>query len=660
MSVMNNIFSRTRKREVTTDMSQAERNPILKKVDLAPNEREEFDSVIKQYTDDHSYTDLWGDDRLTRGGALGLVQKKRQVASSVYAYLNDEKDLDNGYDAYADEDDAKFDELVNIIHTVFSSGVKKLVVFALFRKTLKYLQIRLKSKGIGSLIIHGEIVNRDEILYEFKNNPKAQILLSSEVGSEGLDMQFCNSMVNYDLPWNPMVIEQRIGRIDRFGQKAKKVNIFNLVVSDSIQEKIYLRLLDRIGIFKGTIGDMEAILDAPFPSDKSLKIQDVYNNLEKEFFTTELTAEEQERKIEEVERAIANEQEDIKHLEEGLTNTLTNDAYFTNEIRRIKNNNSYVTEEELKTYLETVMAKALPLCELKKVDKNVFDIEIPVNASRSLENFLTQYHPSEHDYDGAYRKFKNKIDGKQDIMVTFSQDKAYDDRSLEFLNMYNILIQSCLRYNLQDDDKNKTSFCFALNHDNVLRKGCVYYLATYQVNVHRMVQGIEKTYETLIPLLYDAHNDRLETDQELVDHIYSCSQVAGIEHNPQNADIDKEMLQDIRYDFAETLSERKKERIAELKREADSERIHNEYQTKEYYRSRIANIEKNIEEWSDNIILSFNDDKERRRWENAIRLGNANINRLKKEEQERLDIIQTDPRISVDDEILTLNLIYII
>lgn len=146
---------------------------------------------------------MWGDDRLTRGGALGLVQKKRQVASSVYAYLNDEKDLDNGYDAYADEDDAKFDELVNIIHTVFSSGVKKLVVFALFRKTLKYLQIRLKSKGIGSLIIHGEIVNRDEILYEFKNNPKAQILLSSEVGSEGLDMQFCNSMVNYDASMEP-------------------------------------------------------------------------------------------------------------------------------------------------------------------------------------------------------------------------------------------------------------------------------------------------------------------------------------------------------------------------------------------------------------------------------------------------------------------------
>ena len=68
--------------------------------------------------------------------------------------------------------------------------------------------------------------------------------------------------------------------------------------------------------------------------------------------------------------------------------------------------------------------------------------------------------------------------------------------------------------------------------------------------------------------------------------------MAGIEHNPQNSEIDKELLQDIRYDFAESLSERKKEKIIGLKREADSERIHNENQTKEYYRSRIVNLEK--------------------------------------------------------------------
>ena len=82
------------------------------------------------------------------------------------------------------------------------------------------------------MMIHGMVDNRVEVLDEFKNNPNAHILLSSEVGSEGLDMQFCNSMVNYDLPWNPMVVEQRIGRIDRFGQKSPTVNIYNIIVAD--------------------------------------------------------------------------------------------------------------------------------------------------------------------------------------------------------------------------------------------------------------------------------------------------------------------------------------------------------------------------------------------------------------------------------------------
>lgn len=88
MSVMNNIFSRTRKREVTTDMSQAERKPHLQKVVLTANEQIEFDNVIEQYIEDNSYTDEWGEEVLTQGGALGLIQKKRQVASSVYGYLN--------------------------------------------------------------------------------------------------------------------------------------------------------------------------------------------------------------------------------------------------------------------------------------------------------------------------------------------------------------------------------------------------------------------------------------------------------------------------------------------------------------------------------------------------------------------------------------------
>lgn len=125
MSMMTNVFSRTRKREVTTDLSQAERKPHMRKVILTENEREEFDNVINQYVDDNSYTDDWGEEVLTQGGALGLVQKKRQVASSVYAYLNSESSLDAGIDEYEDYTDAKFEELLRIIDEVFKHGTKR-------------------------------------------------------------------------------------------------------------------------------------------------------------------------------------------------------------------------------------------------------------------------------------------------------------------------------------------------------------------------------------------------------------------------------------------------------------------------------------------------------------------------------------------------------
>ena len=67
-------------------------------------------------------------------------------------------------------------------------------------------------------------------------------------------------MVNYDLPWNPMRVEQRIGRLDRYGQRANVIHIFNFSVADTIEERILARLYERIGIFEAAIGDLEVIL----------------------------------------------------------------------------------------------------------------------------------------------------------------------------------------------------------------------------------------------------------------------------------------------------------------------------------------------------------------------------------------------------------------
>jgi hypothetical protein len=86
------------------------------------------------------------------------------------------------------------------------------------------------------------------------------VLLSSEIGSEGLDFQFCDALVNYDIPWNPMRIEQRIGRIDRYGQKSETVAIWNLVTPGTVDFEVYERCLLRIGVFAQSIGGCEEIL----------------------------------------------------------------------------------------------------------------------------------------------------------------------------------------------------------------------------------------------------------------------------------------------------------------------------------------------------------------------------------------------------------------
>lgn len=661
MSMMNNIFSRTRKREVTTDMSQAERKPHMRKVVLTEQERAEFDKVIEEYIDDNSYTDYWGEEVLTQGGSLGLVQKKRQVASSVYAYLNSESSLDNGIDEYAEYPDAKFEELLKIIDKVFSHGNKKIVIFALFRKTLKYLQIRFKQRGFGTLMIHGMVDNRVDVLDEFKNNPNAHILLSSEVGSEGLDMQFCNSMVNYDLPWNPMVVEQRIGRIDRFGQKSPTVNIYNIIVADSIQEDIYIRLLDRIGIFRGTIGDMEAILDAPLERGGNVTIQDVYNKLEKELYTSRLTEEEKRRKIAEIELAVANEKESIKHLEEGLDNALTNDAYFRDEINRIQNNNAYVTEIELRNYLESVIRQELTTCSLEKVERDIYELQLPLSNPRILLNFLTQYQPNGEENATLFRQFKREIEDKQSIRMTFNQQTAYDNSKLLFMNIYNPIIQACLNYFIKHDDESKTSFCYALTNDDLLQKDSSYYLIVYQMSVTRKVLGVPKRTETLLPLLYHVNTQSIVTDEEIIDRIFSRSQTEGEEHNASNSDIDTEMLQDMRYDFAEEISVQKSNRLAEIKLQVESDRQRNEKQTNEYYASMIDNLQRFIRSWESDIEMLFNVDEKRvQQLQGAIRLAQARIQQIEKEKEDRLTQIREASQIEIGESIVSLNLINII
>lgn len=162
--------------------------------------------------------------------------------------------------------DPKLEALQKIITNKQKLPNNKILLFSSFRHTLAYLLDNLKAAGLRIGYIHGGTPDeerrqqRNRFSLERDDREAIDILLSSEVGCEGLDYQFCDCLVNYDLPWNPMRVEQRIGRIDRYGQKSETVAIYNLITPGTVDADIYFRCLWRIGVFRAALGGSEEII----------------------------------------------------------------------------------------------------------------------------------------------------------------------------------------------------------------------------------------------------------------------------------------------------------------------------------------------------------------------------------------------------------------
>ncbi|MGE0681074.1 MAG: helicase-related protein, partial [Candidatus Binatia bacterium] len=181
-----------------------------------------------------------------------------QIRSDIALLLDQAKRLD----LY----DPKVEAFTQTIKDKLKLPNNKALVFSTFRHTLSYLSVRMQQEGFRYGLVHGGVPDeeRTELRRRFgleKDNPEAlDILLSSEVGCEGLDFQFTDCLINYDLPWNPMRIEQRIGRIDRYGQKSESIAVINLITPGTVDAEIYERCLLRIGVFQHAIGGNEEIL----------------------------------------------------------------------------------------------------------------------------------------------------------------------------------------------------------------------------------------------------------------------------------------------------------------------------------------------------------------------------------------------------------------
>jgi len=142
---------------------------------------------------------------------------------------------------------------------LIESSRDKMIVFVKYLGTLQHIAEFLERQQIPYALFHGRMNSheKDEQIGRFKS--EAGILVTTEIGGEGRNLQFCNQMVNYDLPWNPMRIEQRIGRIHRIGQE-KEVMIYNLCADGTIEGKILDILDKKINMFEMVIGEIDMVL----------------------------------------------------------------------------------------------------------------------------------------------------------------------------------------------------------------------------------------------------------------------------------------------------------------------------------------------------------------------------------------------------------------
>jgi SNF2 family DNA or RNA helicase len=153
----------------------------------------------------------------------------------------------------------KLEKLVEILEEQALRHKEKVIVFTQFRRSLEFLASELKKRGIPSAVFHGGLSPqmKDAAVESFRR--KLPVLLSTESGGEGRNLQFSRIVVNYDLPWNPMRLEQRIGRVHRLGQD-RDVLVYNLAARDTVESYVLWILQKKINMFELVIGEMEMVL----------------------------------------------------------------------------------------------------------------------------------------------------------------------------------------------------------------------------------------------------------------------------------------------------------------------------------------------------------------------------------------------------------------
>ena len=260
---------------------------------------------------------------------------------------------------------------------------RKLLIFSYYKRSLDLIGRKLSDMGLRFERIDGdvptdldpELDERQHRIRRFRGEPEIRVMLASQVGCEGLDFQFCDTIINWDLPWNPMMVEQRIGRIDRIGQKAKRIFVVNIACQGTVEWEILQRLYLRLDLFRSSIGDLEEVLGP------------VESQLQDGLFDPNLTDAQKTAVIEQAAQACEVRKRQLQELLKHSEHLIGQDRFLVDEVERLRRAGRYLSHEDLERFIRERVKVIDPRSSVTGPDRRgIFTLQIETNLMQHLSH----------------------------------------------------------------------------------------------------------------------------------------------------------------------------------------------------------------------------------------------------------------------------------
>lgn len=375
----------------------------------APDRDDESD--IERWEDD-SELERWEKESLLEKAtlAVSIEELKEEVRTLDKLIVMAEMVLDSG-------NETKLQELKKIMDKI---GDEKVLIFSEAKDTVDYLIEKLSSWGYSVNTIHGEMPMEQRVEAEQIFRKETQVMVATEAAGEGINLQFCHMMINYDIPWNPNRLEQRMGRIHRYKQR-KDVHIFNLVAENTREGRVLARVLDKLELIKRAIG--------------SDKVYDVIGEIfpAKDLYKLVVDAVAGKVSDEEIDEVIGvdetyNQTLLDEVLEQGLVNTI--DYKSIDELAERTQELKLVPE-----YVEEFFKKAFDKADGKitsRKDGSLVIKSVPMDIRKEADNI-----PFKKEYGLIKRSYPK---------ITFDKDVAFENDDLEYVSFGHPLLEATLRW----------------------------------------------------------------------------------------------------------------------------------------------------------------------------------------------------------------------